>query len=86
MRKKITRHHIIPKSIGGSNHRNNIIELMNTQHRALHTIFENQDPVEQIDTILSISATALTEEFKRDIIKILSIQEIQYFYNLKCIK
>lgn len=43
---KITRHHIIPKSRGGSSNLENIAGIKQNKHRAYHTLFDNQTPEE----------------------------------------
>lgn len=43
-------------------------------------LFINNTVPEQIDRILGIASTALTEEVKSDIIKILDIDDMQYWY------
>jgi hypothetical protein len=43
-------------------------------------LFENRTPPEQIARILDISSTALTNEVKSDIIKILDNKELDYWF------
>ena len=74
------KHHILPRSRGGSNSRDNIVRLDVRHHKALHMLFINNTVPEQIDRILGIASTALTEEVKSDIIKILDIDDMQYWY------
>jgi len=73
-------HHILPRSKNWSNNKNNIVKLENRRHNALHMLFENKTPREQIERILDISTTALTDEVKSDIIKILDIKDLFYWY------
>jgi hypothetical protein len=50
-------------------------------HVAFHKIFSNKDPVEQIVYLINrINTTALTEEFKHDINKILEVSEEDYYF------
>lgn len=50
-------------------------------HEALHTLFENKTPRDQIITLVSgINATALTREFKNDIMRILQETDDGYYY------
>jgi hypothetical protein len=44
-------------------------------------IFNNMTPPEQIERLIWINSTALTEEVKSDIIKILDVKEMEYWYN-----
>lgn len=67
-----TTHHIVPKSREGSNIRANKVELDERVHVALHRIFSNMTPVEQMERLLRINASALTNEFKDDVSRILS--------------
>lgn len=77
-----TTHHIVPKSRDGSNIRANKVELDERVHNALHMIFSNMTPVEQMERLLRINATALTNEFKDDVSKILNLsnKDSEYVY------
>jgi hypothetical protein len=72
--KEFDTHHIMPRSKGGSNDEKNLVRLTRRQHINLHGVFMNMTPVEQIIRILDISSTALREEFKEDVAKILSLE------------
>lgn len=71
MQKDFSRHHIVPRSREGSNYYNNVVKLVHWVHVAFHTLFDNKTPVEQIERLLSINWTALTEDFKQDVSRIL---------------
>ena len=43
-------------------------------------LFDNQTPSEQIGRIVNLCSTALTEQVKSDIIAILDIRDIEYWY------
>lgn len=77
-----TTHHIVPKSRDGSNIRANKTELDERIHVALHRIFNNMTPVEQIDKLMQLNASALTYEFKSDVHRILSqwYDDSEYVY------
>lgn len=81
---KLTKHHIIPRNwekLKWSNDPNNIKMLKDNVHRALHILFANKSPVEQIEYMMyNINTTALTYEFKNEVWKILSIDENDFFY------
>lgn len=78
---KLTRHHICPKSIWWTNNPDNIKRLKDNVHKALHILFTNNSPVEQLwNLTFKINHTALTDEFKEDIRQILSIEDNEYFY------
>lgn len=80
MEKKYNIHHCLCTSRWWSNSRDNKIKLDTRKHLALHMLFDNRTPAEQIQRILDISSTALTQEVKSDIIKILSISELDYWF------
>lgn len=46
---KLTRHHIIPRSRGGSNLEDNIAFVNRVEHNDYHRLFENKKPDEIID-------------------------------------
>ena len=81
MRKVYDTHHIVPTSKGGSQSRNNKGRLDIRKHRALHMLFDNGSPVEQIARIMSINMTALTDDFRHDVNEILKdAKDPQYVY------
>jgi len=49
-------------------------------------IFKDDTPQEQIQTLLNINTTVLTEEVKSDIIHILDNKELDYWYKRKAFK
>ena len=80
MEKFYNKHHILCKSRWWTNNKQNIVKLDTRVHNALHLMFANGTPSEQIARILDISSTALTSEVKSDIIKILDNKELDYWY------
>lgn len=77
----MTRHHILPRSQWWSDDYYNIKMLKWNKHNALHTIFDNDTPREQLIRLLcNINATALTAEFQNDILKILQETDHNYYY------
>jgi hypothetical protein len=53
--RKVTKHHIIPKSRGGADLKDNIIKLPGLNHEAYHVFFGNLAPIEAkefIDRVL----------------------------------
>jgi len=48
--KKLTRHHIIPRSRGGGNGEN-VVEIPTHQHECWHAFFGNLNPIEAIEFI-----------------------------------
>jgi len=79
---KITKHHIVPTSRGWHrSNKENIKRLRHSVHDWLHRVFNNLLPHEQlIHLILNINTSALTTEFKNDIMKILKEQDNEYYY------
>jgi len=73
-------HHIVPRSRGGSNVRENKVKLYKVLHEALHRVFGNLDPREQLIRLLELNHTALTDELSRDIMKVLSEDDDEYWY------
>ena len=57
-------HHICPTSRGGTNDPRNIPRISDKVHLAIHTIFSNELPHEQIETILQISEEVLKPAYK----------------------
>ena len=83
---KFDRHHILPRSRNGTNANENLIKMDVRHHRALHMLFETLTPREQLGKILRISSSALTEEVKSDVIKILNVREMDYWYKKQIYK
>jgi hypothetical protein len=55
--------------------------LRDNTHRALHILFANDTPVEQLwNLTFQINYTALSDEFTHDIRKILSEEDPNYYY------
>ena len=68
-------HHIVASSIGGSNKPCNKIALDKRVHTALHTLFQNQSPVEQMRSLLMINISALKDEFVEDLLEVLECEK-----------
>ena len=62
--KQITRHHKVARSMGWSNHFNNIEEIERNKHRAHHLLFDNDLPHEQIKTIVDRTGKVFTNSFQ----------------------
>jgi len=72
----MSRHHILPQSRGGANEARNIELIRDTQHRAIHTLFNNKLIAEQLLTTVDISSKALKPEIKKRLIEILTSRDI----------
>ena len=84
MRSRITRHHIIPKSAWWNRHFHNIEPLREVKHRALHTMFENKLPAEQISEIVDLTWKAFNKVFAESIIEVVNSFTPEEIYNQKC--
>lgn len=76
----LSRHHIVPRSKWGTWEKDNIKRLKVKTHEALHILFSNDTPQEQIQRLIQLNYTALTREFVSDITRILEINDDEYFY------
>ena len=81
---KNTKHHICPKRFWTTTGNWNIVLLKENVHQALHLLLDKwgkaQAPREQIINLFNIIGTALTDEFKNDIYKILLETDNEYYY------
>lgn len=73
-------HHILAKSQWGTNQKENRIKLYSPVHFALHRLFGNWTPIDQLHQLLTINGKALTDEFKKDILTILKESDKEYYY------
>lgn len=58
-----TMHHLVPKSLGGSNSPLNVRKINDSFHKAFHRVFENRSPIEQMAMITSLNSPCLTMDF-----------------------
>jgi 5-methylcytosine-specific restriction endonuclease McrA len=58
-RRRLTRHHIIPRSRGGGNAKTNLFLLWNNRHEAWHTLFGNSTIDEAIAILNRIKRAKL---------------------------
>ena len=77
-KKEITysKHHILPRSQHGSSNSTNIELIRDTQHRAIHTLFENKMIAEQLIKTIEISEKALREDVKERLLEVLTSKNI----------
>ena len=68
-------HHIIPRSREGTSDDENLVELRNTTHRAIHTLFANQLVAEQLITTVNLSEKALRPEIRAWLLETLTKHE-----------
>ena len=74
------RHHIIPKSKGGTNHYDNIMKMNVMKHRSLHLLFDNKPPHEQLERIINLADNVLTDTAKSDVLYLLNNKDYSYWY------
>lgn len=80
MASNITRHHICATSRGGARKdERNVVRLVNNVHVAIHQVFANMLPHEQIGRLMDINSTALREDFRQDMAAIIDNYD-DYFY------
>ena len=82
--KPTNRHHIFPRHLWWTNEESNLIRMRIDVHQALHKLtdinWKATNPHQQIEIVLWILASCLTDEVKNDFNKILDIEEPEYFY------
>lgn len=69
-------HHIVPRSRLWSNNEENLIELRETKHRALHSLFENKLIAEQLITTLDLSKQAMRPEVVEWLVDTLTAHDV----------
>lgn len=81
MKKEITtnRHHLYPKSKGGTFHNDNIIRIDTRVHDAIHLLFENDCPHEQLQRLLYFSRSALQRDYYERVMKVITTSK-EYIY------
>lgn len=82
-RQKKTRHHVVPKSRereGFNVHdKRNIKLLKQGVHDALHRLFSNLTPDEQLEFWYSVNEQVLSEYVKGELMEILSLQDKDFY-------
>lgn len=73
---EMSKHHLLPQSQWWANIARNIELIRDTQHRAIHTLFENKMIAEQLLTTVDISAKALREDVREWLIETLTSKDI----------
>ena len=71
----LSKHHIIPRSRDGATNDENLLELRNTTHRAIHTLFANQLLAEQLITTVNLSEKALRPEVREWLLETLTAHD-----------
>jgi len=73
-------HHILPTSRTWQNIKQNKIKLYEAFHIPYHRIFGNLDFREKLLKIIQIDNTALNNEFKQELLKLLNETDYWYYY------
>ena len=76
-------HHIVPRSKGGNSESKNLIELRDSKHRAIHTLFANKLIAEQLLTTLEISEKAMRPDVLQRLIDTLTVhdpEDLDFWY------
>ena len=79
-------HHIVPRSMWGSNDKLNRIEIRDTTHKALHTLFQNKLIAEQLITTVDFSKKALRPEVREWLLEVLTEHDpydLEFWYKDK---
>ena len=69
--KQLTRHHLVPDSMGGTYHPENIRMINEKSHRNFHMVFSNRTPIAQIRQLTQFNASALSNDVKNKLIQLL---------------
>ena len=75
--------HVIPRSKGWNNESKNLLELKDTKHRALHTLFDNKLIAQQLLTTLDISKKAMRPEVLEWLVETLTAhdpEDLDFWY------
>ena len=70
--RRMSRHHKICRSRGGNYADVNLVELEDKKHEALHTVFHNMLPHEQLAYLIKLNAEVLTAEFREKLLLLLT--------------
>jgi len=80
MKKNTDKHHIVPESRWWRSVPENLKETKIDFHRAFHRVFSNAMPHEQVLFLLDFNWNVLRQEFKNDVIHLLTEKERDFFY------
>lgn len=70
----LTEHHHIAVSRGGSNNHTNKKPIDERRHSAIHTLFGNATPVEQIRETIKMNLSVLKSDFAQQILELLECE------------
>jgi hypothetical protein len=84
IKKQRNNHHRVAKEAGGTNHYDNIAKMLVLEHRALHLLFDNMPPHQQLEEVIRLAGKALSPEFTASIREVINSYELEDIYNKKC--
>lgn len=64
---KLTEHHRVPKSRGGTYDSNNILRIKQETHQAFHMVFDNRTFIGQIHKLRNMNYPSLSNQVIHDI-------------------
>lgn len=73
-------HHICPTSRWGINTPENKVRLKVNVHRALHLLFNNNTPDEQLLDVLNYNSKVFKKEFHQELYNLLKAKEVEEIY------
>lgn len=79
-------HHILARAKGWTNDKDNRIRLYHYIHSALHTLFWNNDLIKKIEKLYHIEDTALEEDIKMDLERLINKRKGKDIYKAICDK
>ena len=80
------KHHLMPKSRGWKDNINNIKRLKVNFHNALHIIFNNDTPTEQLLDLLDLNSQILKDRFKEELFDVIKAKRVEDIYKNWIIK
>lgn len=79
-----SKHHLTPRSRGGSNHPDNVHLWDEEYHADWHRVFSNMTPAEQIAHVVNLNSSVIKQEFLELFALLLSVSE-EEMYQPQCV-
>lgn len=80
MKPETNTHHLCPHSIGWTNNPDNLKIMPIVKHNALHMLFNNSLPHQQLKRLVEFNKSVFTQEYARAVQELLYIDEPGYIY------
>jgi hypothetical protein len=77
---RTNRHHLVPRSRGGSNHNDNLQRRELSEHAAHHETFRNLLPHEQIAQVVTENMSVLRHRFIRQLAELLNSEPEEIYH------